>query len=201
MHRFPQRSRLDILTFQRQSNPLTIRPRHCRIDHHTSQPMVRLAPVRNRHKRQTRQIPKSLLIQFAISRPLDDLGVQTHQLTPPHRRQQIAQPIVVSYLGVLVVRSRLTRLSKQIANPLNDLRIRGNHHAAAAGRDDLVPVKRKHGCAPEETGRLSTIRRAHGMGRVLDPHNAKFIGDFLDGKRRSVNYEPRAPRSTLTARP
>ena len=62
---------------------------------------------------------------------LADLRCEAGQLAPTDRRQQIAHPVIVSDLGMLIVRGRVAGLGGQESGPSDVLRVVGDEHPAA----------------------------------------------------------------------
>src|SRR5438309_2078561 len=73
----------------------------------------------------------------------DDRG-QASELSDTDGRQQIAEPVVVTHLAVLVVRGGLARLRGQIPGALHPVGAPREQHPPTRGSDDLVAVERKY---------------------------------------------------------
>ena len=94
------------------------------------------------------------------------------QLSPAYGSQQVAHPVVVPDLAVLVVWGRVSCLLRQGTCPFHQPRIRGNEHPPSGCRDDLVPVERERRRRAEGSGGLPLVGRAERLCRVFYEGNA-----------------------------
>ena len=107
-----------------------------------------------------------------VSATTGDLGGKSGQLTEADGGADVAEAIIVSEDGVLVVRRRVARLAGEEARLSGELGIFGDEHAAAGGGDDLVAVEGVDACEAEGPGTTVAIGGAQGLGRVLNQLHA-----------------------------
>jgi len=103
------------------------------------------------------------------------------QLAAPHRREQIAHPIVVADFRVLVMRCRIPRLRREFQRMLQQLGILRDQHPTPGGGDDLVAVEREEPGPPQGARLPPLVRRAERFSRVFDDGNVVLGADVENG--------------------
>src|SRR5690606_13397725 len=93
------------------------------------------------------------------------------QLRPPNGSQDIAHSIIVTNLGVLVVRHGLPGLSRQLTSVSDQPLVVGDEHSAARRCYNLVPVEGIGSKQTEGAGSFSFVRRSEGFRRILDQND------------------------------
>ena len=173
-----------------------VAPNSARIDGDAGQPAVRAAVGGFGHEldagqpRQRRAV--ALVDRRAVARACSGSDLQ---LAAADRREQVAQPVVVADLRVLVVRRRIARLRREVARALDDVAPVRHEHAAAAGRDDLVAVERERRALAERAGLLAAVGGAERLGGVLDQRHAVARADRVDAARSRRTGRRGRPRS------
>lgn len=126
MHWLPYGPGLDILLPKGEAYRLAVNPSHRRINGHTGQPMGAAAIGRFRHKGDSRNIPECICVIGLVTAPGHNPVFKHPQLAATDRRQDIAQPIVESQFGMLVMRSRIFRLGGPKTHLFRHFLARGN---------------------------------------------------------------------------
>ena len=101
-------------------------------------------------------------------------------MRPADRGEQVAQPIVEADLGVLVVRSRLARLRRELTRVLDELLVGANERTPATRRDDLVPVEREGGEDGLRACPGAVVGRTERLGCILDQYDVVAATDLRD---------------------
>ena len=102
------------------------------------------------------------------------------QLGPAERGQEVAEPVVVADLGVLVVGGRLPGLGAQVPHAVGDARSSVSSMPPPDCRHDLVAVERQRGRGAERAGRpaaVSGARAPRRRPRAPARRSAAQIGD------------------------
>ena len=115
--------------------------RRYRIDENRGQPAIVLGvalPLEDLH---ALDVSEDLAVAFSQPPTSRDHLLQPLQLREAKRGQNVAQPIVVSDLGVFVVCNRLPRLRAEIPDALGQPLVVGEQCPATAGGNHLVAVE------------------------------------------------------------
>ena len=105
---------------------------------------------------------------------------QIRELPPENPRDDIAHPVVVAQLFMLIPRGRLATLRRPFSDPVRVVVAVRQQEPAARACDDLVPVPRKN---PDvaEAARLDPLEgRAKGFRGVFHDQRAMLRRDRLD---------------------
>jgi len=111
-------------------------------------------------------------IRGVHTRPLTDARLERAQLTAAHRGVEVAHAVVEPDLAMLVPRSRLPRLRREVTCVGDDRLVIGRQRAAATGGHDLVAVERQDRHPAVASGRLAVALRAQRLGGILDQWHA-----------------------------
>ena len=178
VHGLPDWTGLDVLLLQRQAN-LFRRHGAAGVNSHTAEPEIRLA-VRQMGVHPHRKPLKCFFISPVDGFLLRSVLKKVNELPAADPRHDIAHPIVITDLLVLVPRVRLSGLRGPKPG-LGDARlIVGQQHSAAGGRDDLVAVE-GDGIVGTEISRLnSLVCGAQRLGDVLNQHCSTGVADAPD---------------------
>ena len=153
VHRFPNRTSFDFLSFQRQPHVIMGSSECCGINQNRGQPASRPKPVRFRHHGDLRQTSQFIPIAIEnLTTPIHAV-YQYVQLFPADRRQQVAHAIVVANFIVFIVRSRFSCLSCQMPRSIGPDFPIADQHATAAGGNKFVAIEGKTGHVAERAGR------------------------------------------------
>ena len=143
MHRLPHRSGLDVVGGQREADRLSIHTRSRGVHEHTGEPEGTGAADDLGHELESRKGTQLADVSLADRPPTFDLLIERAELRASHGREDVAQPIVVSDLDVLVVWRGLARLRREVADALGEASLGRDAHPTSARRNDLVPVERE----------------------------------------------------------
>jgi hypothetical protein len=110
---------------------------------------------------------------------LEDLR-KAIELGETERRLHRRHAVIEADLRVVVAPSRRhCVVAKQPQTPI-ELRVRGEHHPAFAGRHHLVAVEAEARDVAERADRAAAVARAVRLGRVLDEHRAGAPRDVAE---------------------
>ena len=181
MHGLPDGAGLDVLGFQREPNLLAGDARYFGINGQASQPAGRLSPRSLQLHGHAWQRHEGFGVGLEMSATTRDFAGETGELAEPDAGGDIAETVIITDGGMLVMRRGVPRLGRQETRLLGQFGIVGDKHAAAAGGDDLVTVERMDAEEAERTGRGFSIGRAKGFSGILDELHAMPITAGLDG--------------------
>ena len=138
-----------------------------RVDQHGRQPPVRPRPRRLAERRHAVHALEGLRIGDGRRALAVEEVLELLELRDPDRRLQIRQPVVEADLVVDPLERIAARLRGERAHPRGHLRVARQHHAAAAGRDDLVAVERQAAGRAVDADPPAPVEGAERLGGVL----------------------------------
>ncbi len=141
MHGLPHRTGFDVLGFKGETHLLAGDASHLQIDGQARKPAGRLAPRSLGLHDDSGEILEGFGIGFEVSATARDFAREAGELSQSDAGGDIAEAVVITDGGMLVVRGGVTSLSGQEASLLRQLGVIGDQHAAATGGDDLVAVE------------------------------------------------------------
>src|SRR5262245_9573382 len=97
------------------------------------------------------------MIELEIRSPLLHSLVEHSTLPPPNISQQIAQPIVVADLRMLIMRKWVAGLGCQKTSPIGPILARSHQHSAGTSGNDLVAIERETTYVAERPGRSAPV--------------------------------------------
>src|SRR5690554_2449384 len=183
VHRFPDRSRLDRLSFEGEPHGLAIDARHHGVYENHRQPTrgATASVIQFRHEGDPWEITQHRAIALEDRASTGYPFLQHLQLSASDGGTDIAESIVVAHLQVLVMRSRLPSLSGPFARPGDELGVVRSQDTAPGAGDDLVAVE-GIGCGTcALASRPALVARADGFRRITDHRDAVVSADLNDG--------------------
>lgn len=189
MHRLPQRSRLNILRLHRNPNLLThrsplslsIERGRGRVYDDRRKPPITHRPIRLRQELDRLEVSKSLAVPFEVGAACGHAVGQHLHLSASDTRTHIAKPVVITDLGMLVMRGRVAGLCGQEACLADHRFVVAEQGPSPAGGDDLVAVEAEDAELPEAAAGLALVGGSQGFGGVLDDGDLELTADFGDG--------------------
>ncbi len=181
MHGLPHGAGFDVFGFKGEADLLAGGASNLRIDGQARKPTGRLTPRSFGLHDDAREILEGFGIGFEVSATARDFAREAGELPQSDAGGDIAEAVVISDRGMLVVRSGVTSLGRQETSLLRQFSVIGDEHAAATGGDDLVAVEGMDARQAERPGRGFAISRAQGFGGVFDQFHAMLVAARLDG--------------------
>src|SRR5262249_14146771 len=123
---------------------------------------------RLRHELDAWQVTERLEIEREVGAPAIHAVVEYFKLRTPDRGQQIAEPVVVADLRMLVMERGSTGLGRKMADACRPLGAFCHQHCAAAGRDNFVAVEGVAADVGERSCGLVAVSGAQSFGSVFD---------------------------------
>ncbi len=143
------------------------------VEGHARQPAVPVAatfrrrPRSDRHELQTGNVGEFASVVLVDRQPPRRHLRQPLELRPAHRCQQVAQAVVETDVGVLVVDRRLTGLRRQVPHAVGHRRVGRQQRTAARGGDDLVAVERQDPDVAQRARGAASVCRTQCLGGIL----------------------------------
>src|SRR5690625_4685298 len=101
-------------------------------------------------------VAEVLAVVFEVAAAGGDAALQHLQLSASDTGQDVAHPVVVADLAVLVMRRIVPRLGGEFAGVVRQLLVIRDQHSAAGRGDDLVAVEGEDAEPAEDTGTSTT---------------------------------------------
>ncbi len=180
MQRLPHGPRFDVPQCQLLADRVPAAAELLGLDRQAGQPAGRLMTRRLGHEVEARVSGQGPPVIGVVAPPPGNAIGQDLQLAASHGRQQVAHPVVVTDLRMLVVGCRIAGLGGQKTGPAAQFGILGDQHPAAAGRDDLVAVQRKAAHPAETARRPAAVDGPQGLGRILDQRHLVLLAEGFD---------------------